>query len=278
MVATLEIQPWYGDVPRSTRRAKLCGIVVIAGDGHGLRRLGQHRADLRRGHRDRRVRDDGAEQDDPASRRRRDPRDSGARGRCGGEPARLLVTARRHLGARAELRRLLLKQIRLEAIEARLQAEAAGKLPSRIPPAPSGAEWRPGHRGAAIGRSVPPSSPGRTSIASDIAAYQKGIDGLEEKITGSKHAARRAASSSRSFSRKSSPASRRPARARLYPQARGACAPARCRQSPGRGRPDHRRYRRCARADRALARADRRACARARSRRPRSNCRTSAPS
>lgn len=84
---------------------------------------------------------------------------------------------------RAELRRLHLRLIRAEAIEARLRAEVAGE----------GSLSFPEHLVAAVGDEDVAAllasqratfEARRANIASDIATYQKSIDGLEERIAG----------------------------------------------------------------------------------------------
>jgi len=184
MVAiTAGAQPWYADVPRSTRWAKISGVAIVSmtvmGFGvwgntapisgaviapgvfvtTGQNKTIQH---LEGGV----IREIMVREGDIVM------------------PGQLLVQLD-DTSPRAELRRHLLKQIRLEAIEARLNAEAAGQTRLEFPQHLLARSADPD--AVAMLRSQTATFVARqNNIANDIAAQQKGIDGLEEKITGSR--------------------------------------------------------------------------------------------
>lgn len=183
MTAMIAVQPWYGDVPRNTRWAKLSGIVImlmtIMGFGvwgntapisgaviapgvfvtTGQNKTIQH---LEGGV----IREILVREGDVVL------------------PGQLLVQLD-DTSSRAELRRHLLKQMRLEAVEARLNAEAAGRTQLVFPAHliasrsdPDVAAMLQAQTATFIAR--------QNNISNDISAQQKGIDGLEERIAGSK--------------------------------------------------------------------------------------------
>lgn len=180
---TAGTQPWYAEVPRSTRWAKVTGatIIILTVMGFGVWgntapisgaviapgvfvTTGQNKTiqHLEGGV----IREILVREGDVV------------------EPGQLLVQID-DTSSRAELRRHLLKQMRLEAVEARLNAEAAGRgqlvFPAHLLARrsdPDVAAMLQSQTATFIAR--------QNNLANDIAAQQKGIDGLEERITGSK--------------------------------------------------------------------------------------------
>lgn len=183
MATMVEAQPWYSDVPRSSRAATIGGVVIVAltvmGFGvwgntapisgaviatgvfvtTGQNKTIQH---LEGGV----IRQILVREGDVVT------------------PGQLLVQLD-DTSSKAELRRHLLKQMRLEAIEARLSAEAGGQSQFEFPPQLLAYQSDPDIR-ALMQTQRAAFTARRNNIASEIATYQKGIDGLEEKIAGSK--------------------------------------------------------------------------------------------
>ena len=183
MAAQPMSQPWYSDVPRSTRSATIGGVVIVAvtvmGFGvwgntapiagaviatgvfvtTGQNKTIQH---LEGGV----IREILVREGDVVA------------------PGQSLIKLD-DTSARAELRRHELKLYRLEAIEARLRAEIAGRSDFAFPSHllamnadPDIAALLTAQRIAFRAR--------QNNMASEIAAHQKTIDALEEKITGSR--------------------------------------------------------------------------------------------
>ncbi|KFC75700.1 Type I secretion membrane fusion protein, HlyD [Bosea sp. LC85] len=176
-------QPWYADVPRKTRWAKLSGTVIILmtimGFGvwgntapisgaviaqgvfvtTGQNKTIQH---LEGGV----IREILVREGDVVT------------------PGQVLVQLD-DTSARAELRRHSLKQMRLEAVEARLNTEAAGRTQLEFPAHLLASRFDPDV--AAMLQSQTATFVARqNNIANEISAQQKGVDGLEERIAGSK--------------------------------------------------------------------------------------------
>lgn len=178
-----QAQPWYSDVPRNTRAATLSGVIIVAmtvmGFGvwgntapisgaviatgvfvtTGQNKTIQH---LEGGV----IRQIMVREGDVVV------------------PGQLLVQLD-DVSPRAELRRHLLKLMRLEAIEARLDAEAGGKKQFEFPPQLLARQSDPDAR-ALMETQKAAFTARQNNIASEIATYQRSIDGLEEKIAGSK--------------------------------------------------------------------------------------------
>jgi HlyD family secretion protein len=176
-------QPWYAEVPRSTRTATLGGLVVVAATVMGFGvwgntapiagaviatgvfvTTGQNKTiqHLEGGV----IREILVREGDVVA------------------PGQSLIKLD-DTSARAELRRHELKLYRLEAIEARLRAEIAGRSDFAFPSHllamnadPDIAALLTAQRIAFRAR--------QNNMASEIAAHQKTIDALEEKITGSR--------------------------------------------------------------------------------------------
>lgn len=176
-------KPWYADVPRSTRAATLGGVVIVAATVMGFGvwgntapiagaviatgvfvTTGQNKTiqHLEGGV----IRDILVREGDVVA------------------PGQSLVRLD-DTSSRAELRRHELKLFRLEAIEARLRAEVVGQPDFSFPAHlmersadPDIAALMASQRLAFKAR--------RSNTASEIAAHQKSIDALEEKIAGSK--------------------------------------------------------------------------------------------
>lgn len=176
-------QPWYSDVPRSARAATISGVVIVAmtvmGFGvwgntapisgaviatgvfvtTGQNKTIQH---LEGGV----IRQILVREGDVVT------------------PGQLLIQLD-DTSPRAELRRHLLKQMRLEAIEARLTAEANGQSQFEFPAQLLAHQSDPDIR-ALMQTQRAAFTARQNNIASEIATYQRGIDGLEEKIAGSR--------------------------------------------------------------------------------------------
>ena len=176
-------QPWYAEVPRSTRTATLGGLVVVAATVMGFGvwgntapiagaviatgvfvTTGQNKTiqHLEGGV----IREILVREGDVVA------------------PGQSLIKLD-DTSARAELRRHELKLYRLEAIEVRLRAEIAGRSDFAFPSHllamnadPDIAALLTAQRIAFRAR--------QNNMASEIAAHQKTIDALEEKITGSR--------------------------------------------------------------------------------------------
>ncbi|MGO4676004.1 HlyD family type I secretion periplasmic adaptor subunit [Bosea sp. 2YAB26] len=183
MTAMIAAQPWYGDVPRNTRWAKLSGIgimlMTVMGFGvwgntapisgaviapgvfvtTGQNKTIQH---LEGGV----IREIMVREGDVVL------------------PGQLLVQLD-DTSSRAELRRHLLKQMRLEAVEARLNTEAAGRSQLVFPPHLI-ASSTDRDVAAMLQAQTATFIARQNNISNDISAQQKGIDGLEERIAGSK--------------------------------------------------------------------------------------------
>lgn len=183
MARQSSLQPWYADVPRSTRMATLGGTVIMAATVMGFGvwgntapiagaviatgvfvTTGQNKTiqHLEGGV----IKEILVREGDVV------------------EPGQSLVRLD-DTSARAELRRHELKLFRLEAIEARLRAEVAGQpdfaFPKHLQERNADldiASLMAAQRVAFRAR--------QNNIASEIAAHQKSIDALEEKIIGSK--------------------------------------------------------------------------------------------
>lgn len=180
---SLDVQPWYHGVPRSARWAQLCGVAVLAATVMGFGVWGNTApisgAVIATG-----------VFTTTGQNKTIQHLEGGVIGQIlvregdvveSGQPLIVLDD----VSPRAELRRLHLRQMRAEAIEARLRAEAAGRDSLAFPP----------HLVAAAGDSDIATllaaqratfEARRANIASDITTYQKSIDGLEERIAGSR--------------------------------------------------------------------------------------------
>ncbi|RDJ22203.1 HlyD family type I secretion periplasmic adaptor subunit [Bosea caraganae] len=178
-----EAQPWYSDVPRSARAATISGVVIVAvtvmGFGvwgntapisgaviatgvfvtTGQNKTIQH---LEGGV----IREIMVREGDVVA------------------PGQLLIQLD-DTSSRAELRRHLLKQLRLEAIETRLSAEAAGQPQFEFPAQLLTHQSDPDIR-ALMQTQKSTFTARQNNNASEIATYQKSIEALEEKIAGSR--------------------------------------------------------------------------------------------
>jgi HlyD family secretion protein len=176
-------QPWYSDVPRKTRAATISGVVIISATVMGFGvwgntapisgaviatgvfvTTGQNKTiqHLEGGI----IRQILVREGDTV-----EP----------GQPLVLLDDT----SPRAELRRHFLKLHRLEAIEARLNGEVAGSRDFAFPPH---LEAKAGDAdvGAMMTAQRLHFKTRQNNVASEIAAHQKSIDALEEKVAGSK--------------------------------------------------------------------------------------------
>lgn len=178
-----KIQPWYEGIPRSTAKAKLFGTVVMVATVMGFGVWGNTApisgAVIATGvfvttGQNKTIQHLEGGVINKIMVREGDVVESG----------QLLMTLD-DVAPRAELRRLLLRQMRAEAIETRLRAEAASKLRLEFPMHLLAAEGDPDI--ATLMSSQRSTFAARqASITSDIITYQKSIDGLEERITGSR--------------------------------------------------------------------------------------------
>ncbi len=180
---TLDVQPWYQGVPRNARWAKLCGVAVLAATVMGFGVWG-NTAPISGA-----VIATGVFTTNGQNKTIQHL-EGGVIGQIlvregdvveSGQPLIMLDD----VSPRAELRRLHLRQMRAEAIEARLRAEVAGQdslvFPAHLTAAagdPDIATLLAAQRATFEAR--------RANIASDVATYQKSIDGLEERIAGSR--------------------------------------------------------------------------------------------
>ena len=183
MAGELVSQPWYSDVPRNTRAATIAGVVIVASTVMGFGvwgntapiagaviatgvfvTTGQNKTiqHLEGGV----IREILVREGDVV---------------VPGQPLVKLDA----ISPSAELRRHELKLYRLEAIEARLRAEIAGQTSFSFPQHllekygdPDVATMMTSQRIAFQAR--------QNNTASEIAAHQKSIDALEEKIAGSR--------------------------------------------------------------------------------------------
>jgi len=183
MAQELVSQPWYGDVPRSTRAATITGIVIMASTVMGFGvwgntapiagaviatgvfvTTGQNKTiqHLEGGV----IREILVHEGDVV------------------EPGQQLVKLD-DVSPRAELRRHELKLYRLEAIEARLRAEIAGSSDFAYPAHLREQNADPDIAALLVTQRLAFRAR-QNNMASEIAAHQKSIDALEEKITGSK--------------------------------------------------------------------------------------------
>ncbi|WP_262331923.1 HlyD family type I secretion periplasmic adaptor subunit [Bosea sp. BH3] len=183
MAQEMVSQPWYGDVPRSTRGATIAGIVIVASTVMGFGvwgntapiagaviatgvfvTTGQNKTiqHLEGGV----IREILVREGDIV------------------EPGQQLVKLD-DVSPRAELRRHELKLYRLETIEARLRAEIAGSSDFAFPAHLREQSADPDIAALLVTQRLAFRAR-QNNIASEIAAHQKSIDALEEKITGSK--------------------------------------------------------------------------------------------
>ena len=180
---SLVVQPWYGDIPRNPRLAKVAGtsiiLLTVMGFGvwgntapisgavissgifvtSGQNKTIQH---LEGGV----IREIVVREGDIV------------------QPGQLLVQLD-DTASRADMRRLLLRQVRLEAIMARLAAEAAGKT-ELVFPAVIQARTRDADIAELVQAQRITFDARQSNIVNDIVTHQRSIDALEEKITGSK--------------------------------------------------------------------------------------------
>lgn len=179
----VKIQPWYEGIPRSTGKAKLFGTVVMVATVMGFGVWGNTApisgAVIATGvfvttGQNKTIQHLEGGVINKIMVREGDVVESG----------QLLITLD-DVAPRAELRRLLLRQLRAEAIETRLRAEAAGKLRLEFPMHLLAAEGDP-DIATLLASQRSTFSARQASITSDIITYQKSIDGLEERITGSR--------------------------------------------------------------------------------------------
>ncbi len=178
----LVVQPWYADVPRNPRLAKLAGVGIMAltimGFGvwgntapiagavisngifvtSGQNKTIQH---LEGGV----IREIKVREGDVV------------------QPGQLLVQLD-ETAARADMRRLLLRQTRLEAIMARLTAEAAGKT-DFVVPAKLLALTRDADMAEVVQAQRITFDARQSNMANEITMHQRSIDALDEKIAGS---------------------------------------------------------------------------------------------
>lgn len=181
--ALVKIQPWYEGIPRSTGRAKLFGSVVVVATVMGFGVWGNTApisgAVIATGvfvttGQNKTIQHLEGGVINKIMVREGDVVESG----------QLLMTLD-DVAPRAELRRLLLRQMRAEAIETRLRAEAANKPRLEFPMHLLAAEGDP-DIAALLSSQRSTFAARQASITSDIITYQKSIDGLEERIAGSR--------------------------------------------------------------------------------------------
>jgi len=182
MTPQLIIQPWYSDVPRNSRLAKVAGTAImlstIMGFGvwgntapiagaviatgifvtTGQNKTIQH---LEGGV----IREIAVREGDIV------------------EPGQLLIQLD-DVSARAELRRLALRRLRAEAIESRLTAEAQGQ-PRWIVPPILASQTTDRDAETLVHAQLAAFEARARNMASDIAGRQKAIDALNERINGS---------------------------------------------------------------------------------------------
>lgn len=183
MAGQFVAQPWYAEVPRSARSATISGVVIIAATVMGFGVWGNTApisgAVIATGVFVTTGQNKTIQHLEGGVIRQILVREGDVV-----EPGQPLVQLE-DTSPSAEMRRHVLKMFRLEAIEARLSAEVAGKSEFSFPPHlmarsadPDVATMMAAQRTAFRTR--------RSNIASEIAAHQRGIDGLEEKIAGSR--------------------------------------------------------------------------------------------
>lgn len=182
MTPQLIIQPWYSDVPRNSRLAKVAGTAIMLSTVMGFGvwgntapiagavistgifvTTGQNKTiqHLEGGV----IRQIAVREGDIV------------------EPGQLLVQLD-DVSSRAELRRLALRKLRAEAIESRLNAEALGQPHWIVPPHLASQQADP--EVAVLVRAQLAAFEARArNMASDIAGRQKAIDALNQRITGS---------------------------------------------------------------------------------------------
>lgn len=183
MTPQLIIQPWYSEVPRNPRLAKVTGIAIVASTilGFGVWgntapisgaviasgifvTTGQNKTiqHLEGGV----IREIAVREGDIV------------------EPGQLLIQLD-DVSAHAELRRLLLRLIRAETIESRLSAEANGQS-AWNPPAAIAARAADPDVAALIHTQAAAFAARWNNADNEIATHTKAIDALNEKITGSR--------------------------------------------------------------------------------------------
>lgn len=180
---SLEVQPWYHDVPRNARWATLFGATVMTATVMGFGVWGNTApisgAVIATG-----------VFTTTGQNKTIQHLEGGVIGKIlvregdvveSGQPLIMLDD----VAPRAELRRLHLRQMRAEAIETRLRAEAAGQDSLTFPPHLTAAATDP-DIAALLTSQRATFEARRANVASDITTYQKSIDGLEERIAGSK--------------------------------------------------------------------------------------------
>lgn len=179
----LAIQPWYSGVPRSTVWARTCGTVIITVTVLGFGVWGNTApiagAVISNGVFVTTGQNKTIQHLEGGVIQQIMVREGDIV-----EPGQTLVQLD-ETAPRAELRRLLLKQARLEAIEARLAAEA-GWQPSFSFPASLVARARDPDIAALLEAQRVTFEARRSNVASEIATYQKSVVALEEKVSGSK--------------------------------------------------------------------------------------------
>lgn len=178
---TMQIQPWYHDVPRNARWATLFGSTVMVATVMGFGVWGNTApisgAVIATG-----------VFTTTGQNKTIQHLEGGVIGRIEVREGDLvevgqLLILLNDVAPRAELRRLHLRQTRAEAIEARLRAEVADQDSVSFPEhlvAATGDE----DIAALLASQRSTFEARRANIASDITTYRKSIDGLEERIAG----------------------------------------------------------------------------------------------
>jgi HlyD family type I secretion membrane fusion protein len=177
------IQPWYADIPRNPKLAKVAGtaIIVLTVMGFGVWgntapisgavissgifvTSGQNKTiqHLEGGV----IREIMVREGDIV------------------QPGQLLVQLD-DTAPRADMRRLLLRQIRLEAIIARLTTEAAGK-PELVFPQPIQARTKDADIAEIVQAQRITFDARQSNLVNEIATHQRSIDALDEKIAGAR--------------------------------------------------------------------------------------------
>jgi len=182
MIPQLVIQPWYADVPRNPRLAKVAGVAIMLATVMGFGVWGNTApisgAVISSGVFVTTGQNKTIQHLEGGVIRQIMVREGDIV-----EPGQLLLQLD-DISARAELRRLLLREVRAETIEARLDAEAEGRASFEFPARLLASRGDPDVE-TLLRTQAATFVARRNNMTSEIATHQKAIEALNQKVTGS---------------------------------------------------------------------------------------------